>query len=269
MQSSFPALHIRLMVGIAGGAPSDKHDIRLGDVVVSSPTPRHGGVIHYDFGKAVQNHEFEITSHMAPPPGYLLNAIGHLKAEHKRAGHRITETIGHILKKNPRLTVECSRPNEGDRLYNAEYDHSDQEECDCRRLDYYQDNDSAEHQFLKLRTGRSKGGGGGDPVIHYGLIASANQLMKDAVARDILIEKDDVLCFEMEAAGLMNSFHCVVIRDICDYSDTHKNDSWQGYAAAYAKELLEIIPSRHDGSTISKLSLVFGRDVTDNYLRQC
>ena len=44
----------------------------------------------------------------------------------------------------------------------------------------------------------------------------------------------------------MDHFPCVVIRGICDYSDTHKNDIWQGYAAAtaaaYAKELLCIIP---------------------------
>jgi hypothetical protein len=38
----------------------------------------------------------------------------------------------------------------------------------------------------------------------------------------------------MEAAGLMDHFLCVVIRGICDYSDTHKNDILQGYAAATA-----------------------------------
>jgi nucleoside phosphorylase len=85
-----------------------------------------------------------------------------------------------------------------------------------------------------------------NPVIHYGLIASANQLMKDALVRDKLIAEKDVLCFEMEAAGLMNHFPCLVIRGICDYSDSHKNKSWQGYAAivaaAYAKDLLYRIP---------------------------
>jgi nucleoside phosphorylase len=47
---------------------------------------------------------------------------------------------------------------------------------------------------------------------------------------------------ETEAAGLMNDFPCLVIRGISDYSDSHKNDRWQPYAAAtaaaYAKELL-------------------------------
>ncbi|PTB65719.1 hypothetical protein BBK36DRAFT_1082082, partial [Trichoderma citrinoviride] len=83
-------------------------------------------------------------------------------------------------------------------------------------------------------------------VIHYGLIASANQLMKDATVRDRLSSQEDILCFEMEAGGLMNHFPCLVIRGICDYSDSHKNKAWQGYAAmtaaAYAKDLIKRLP---------------------------
>ncbi|KAJ5021737.1 hypothetical protein J3E73DRAFT_434813 [Bipolaris maydis] len=47
-------------------------------------------------------------------------------------------------------------------------------------------------------------------------------------------ELGGVLCFEMEAAGLMNSFPCLVIRGICDYADSHKNKKWQPYAAGIA-----------------------------------
>ncbi|PKS05671.1 hypothetical protein jhhlp_008190 [Lomentospora prolificans] len=65
-----------------------------------------------------------------------------------------------------------------------------------------------------------------DPVIHYSLVASANQLMKDAAIRDRLAVEKDVLCFEMEVAGLMNHFPYLVIRSICDYSDSHKNKEW-------------------------------------------
>jgi nucleoside phosphorylase len=73
--------------------------------------------------------------------------------------------------------------------------------------------------------------------------------MKDALVRDSLAASEDVLCFEMEAAGLMNHFPCIVIRGICDYSDSHKNKEWQGFAAmvaaAYAKDLLcQILPSK-------------------------
>jgi nucleoside phosphorylase len=65
--------------------------------------------------------------------------------------------------------------------------------------------------------------------------------MKNALERDSLAERDKVICFEMEAAGLMDNFPCLVIRGICDYADSHKNKKWQPYAAAvaaaYAKKL--------------------------------
>jgi nucleoside phosphorylase len=78
------------------------------------------------------------------------------------------------------------------------------------------------------------------PYIYYGTIASGNQIIKDARKRGSISK--DCLCFETKPAGLMNNFPCLIIRGICDYSDSHKNDRWQRYAAAtaaaYAKELL-------------------------------
>ncbi len=75
-------------------------------------------------------------------------------------------------------------------------------------------------------------------------------MVKDAQYRDEIVswlktQNVDPLCFEMEAAGLMNTFPCMVIRGICDYGDSHKNDDWQRYAAlaaaAFAKEFLGIV----------------------------
>jgi len=90
--------------------------------------------------------------------------------------------------------------------------------------------------------------------VHYGLIASGNQVIKDAKFRDRLNESlgGNILCVEMEAAGLMNDFPCIVIRGICDYADSQKNKDWQEHAAAVAaacaKELLEYVqPSDVDG----------------------
>lgn len=87
-----------------------------------------------------------------------------------------------------------------------------------------------------------------DMVVHYGLIASGNRVIKDAGFRDDLNRSlgGHVLCVEMEAAGLMNDFPCVIIRGICDYADSHKNKAWQEHAAAvaaaFAKELLSTVP---------------------------
>jgi nucleoside phosphorylase len=64
--------------------------------------------------------------------------------------------------------------------------------------------------------------------------------MKDALIRDTIAAERGALCFEMDVAGLVNHFPCLVIRGICDYADSHKNKDWQGYAAmaapAYAKD---------------------------------
>jgi nucleoside phosphorylase len=83
------------------------------------------------------------------------------------------------------------------------------------------------------------------PVIHYGIIASGNQVIKDSRVRDRLGQEFEALCVEMEAAGLMNDFSYIVIRGICDYADSYKNNAWQEYtalvAAAYVKELLSVI----------------------------
>ena len=270
MRASFPSIRFGLMVGIAGGAPSQKRDIRLGDVVVSSPTPQYCGVIQYDYGKAIRDHDFEETGHMTPPPEMLLNALANLEAQHKRKGHQLAKTVADMLSKTKRLRTECARPaDHTDQLYKASYKHYKKDPCACQTLDHQPlspltpDADNfpaspdaqgsvfpAKDSQNSISISRDRRAPHQDNIaIHYGLIASANRLMKDADARDVLVQKHDVLCFEMEAAGLVNSFPCVVIRGICDYSDSHKNDLWQGYAAAnaaaYAKELLEMIHSHH------------------------
>ncbi|KEF50793.1 uncharacterized protein A1O9_13155, partial [Exophiala aquamarina CBS 119918] len=83
------------------------------------------------------------------------------------------------------------------------------------------------------------------PVTHYGVIASGNQVVKDATVRDRLRDEFGALCVEVEAAGLVNDFPCLVIRGICDYADAHKNEGWHAYAAmtaaSYAKEFLQYI----------------------------
>jgi nucleoside phosphorylase len=235
MLHSFPNVRIGLMVGIGGGAPNEKHDIRLGDVVVSAPRNGEGGVFQYDFGKTIQDHSFQHTGFLNQPPTVLRAAVSGIKAQYKRKGHRLEETINSVLKENPRLRQEYKRPEPGnDRLFKADVTHGPT--CAAVCVD--------DPSKLVLRQERMKDED--NPAIYYGLIASANQLMKDALVRDALAKEKDVMCFEMEAAGLMNHFPCLVIRGVCDYSDSHKNKEWQEYAAmaaaAYTKDLLCRIP---------------------------
>lgn len=235
MLHSFPNVRIGLMVGIGGGAPSPKHDIRLGDIVVSATSTEKGGVFQYDFGKMIQYQEFQETGVLNQPPKVLRAAVHGLMAQYELDGHQLEEAINSILKKKPRLQQNYKRPDpSSDRLYRTEVTHPLNREASCAAV--------CSDDPSNLIPRRERAENEDNPAIHYGLIASANRLMKDALLRDKFAKEKDVLCFEMEAAGLMNEFPCLVIRGICDYSDTHKNKEWQGYAAmaasAFAKDLL-------------------------------
>jgi nucleoside phosphorylase len=236
---SFPNVRIGLMVGIGGGAPSRKHDIRLGDIVVSAPHDGKGGVFQYDYGKTIQDQSFQPTGFLNQPPALLRAAVNGLEAQYERKGHRLDEAIDNILEENRRLRQKYKRPDRSsDRLYQPEVIHPPKDEAGCATVC------GDDPLRLILRPERTEDEN--NPAVHYGLIASASQLMKDATIRDRLTAEKNVLCFEMEAAGLMNHFPCLIIRGICDYSDSHKNKEWQGYAAmaaaAYAKDLLCRIP---------------------------
>ncbi len=58
------------------------------------------------------------------------------------------------------------------------------------------------------------------PAVHYGLIASGNRLMKDALQRDKLAEKYKVLCFEMVSCRFLSPDVPISIRTKYLYTDT-------------------------------------------------
>jgi nucleoside phosphorylase len=175
------------------------------------------------------------------PPEALLKVLATLQARHERRPSEVSDILEKMLKENPLMKkpkhgkpgyVHQGEPN--DRLFEASYQHV--EGSDCSNCD--------SHKEIKRDRRDST-----EPEIHYGVIALGNGLIKDGVTRDSIIRwtDEDCICFEMEAAGLMNSFPCLVIRGICDYADSHKNDRWQRYAAAtaadYAKEFLSVVPA--------------------------
>jgi nucleoside phosphorylase len=237
MRWSFTSLRFGLMVGIGGGVPSDKQDIRLGDVVVSKPINSSEGVIQYDFGKTVQEGRFQRTGSLNKPPAVLLTAVAKVEAQHMVEEPTWSSHLSEMAAKYPLLRATTISPGiQQDQLFEADYDHNVGEaSCvNCRS------------DRLVARPRRDDGRPlDGRPLVHHGLIASGNQVMRDGGTRERLRQELNVLCFEMEAAGLMDEFPCLVIRGICDYADSHKHKQWQPYAAAtaaaYAKELLLIM----------------------------
>lgn len=248
--TTFPSIKVGLMVGIGGGVPSNK--VRLGDVVVSTSSGDYPGVVKWDAGKVYGQGQFERTGSLNNPPQSLLTALTQLETQHNLVGTKIPEYLEELKTKWPKLAASSLR-NESlrDVLFKSSYDHVVNTVCntDDEDIDDGEDEHRGPCRFCDVsmivkRKDR-------EMRVHYGLIASGDKLIKDAASRNNL-NKDlggHVLCIEMEAAGLVNHFPCLVIRGICDYADSHKNKDWQEHAAivaaAFAKELLQYVQS-HD-----------------------
>lgn len=221
--SSLPQIRIGLLVGIGGAIsrPDQGYDVRLGDVVVSKPSGTHGGVVQYDIGKATAG-GWDRKDCLGLPPQVLLNAVAHIEAEHIVDDSRISEFLQGLP---PKMTQSTDgyvyQGSENDRLFKSSSYHQPGNDCSIC--------DPAELVTRKKRPDD-------EPQVHYGTIGSGNILVKDAQRRDkILVDvAKDIICLEMEAAGLMMNFPCLVIRGISDYADAHKNDRWQKYASATA-----------------------------------
>ncbi|KAI0532303.1 hypothetical protein GGR58DRAFT_517833 [Xylaria digitata] len=233
MKRSFPSLYLGfcLLVGIGGGAPSEENDIRLGDVVVSLPTGTHPGVLQYDRGKEKENTSFELTGSLVPPPRCLTSAISLLRSDPDLPPDPLYSYLEEIASRLPNY---CYPGRNRDQLFKTLCSK-------CQALELC----PARTNHIINRTPRLTD----QPQIHYGLIASGNRVLKDSKVRDSLAREHGVLCFEMEAAGVVNAgLDCLVIRGISDYADAAKNKEWQEYAAAsaaaYAKLLLRVVASR-------------------------
>ncbi|KAI1740709.1 nucleoside phosphorylase domain-containing protein [Xylaria scruposa] len=248
MSRSFPLVKWRLFVGIGGGVPSDRHPIRLGDVVISMPYGEYGGVVQYDLGRET-NSGFELKGFLWPPPAILRNAAQDMQSDHRVQSNKIEDYLEVMLTKWPRL-VDYKQPSMPDVLFDESYPHvPDAPTCDGH----------CDLSHTIDRPARELSG----PIIHYGLIASGDSVVKNPEIRDRIARSAgrDALCFEMEAAGLMTEFPAIVIRGISDYADSHKNHDWQHYAAATAaacaKELLSYVdpeqPPRYETSASSNV----------------
>ncbi|OJI83609.1 hypothetical protein ASPTUDRAFT_55637 [Aspergillus tubingensis CBS 134.48] len=232
LKQDFPNISHLLLVGIGGGIPTQGVDVRLGDVVISTPTGTNPGVVQYDLGTAYQDRFVRAEQHLLPPPLEWLHAISRMKVTHRMEGDNVDQFI-------EELHARCAhqafvRPSiDTDTLFEPTYDHVEGE-ATCNQCN---------RDRVTQRPPRSDPT---KPVIHYGLILSGDSEIKDAATRDqIASDEGGAICFEMEAAAMMNDFPCLVIRGICDYADSHKNDVWHEYAAAaaaaVAKEILRFI----------------------------
>lgn len=259
MHAAFKNIKYFLVVGIGGGvpcygSPGALSQIVLGDVVVSSPRGFYGGVFRYDFGAWTSQDRLETKGHTNGPPPALLSAINSLAARHSSgSGTEMPKILWETRRKihSPEQFQFEDQGAEEDRLFHEDYLHPQG----------FQDNDCKDICDQGQSLGRQDRGKDAvrqmdTPHIHHGTIGSSNQLQISAALRNKIQKEHGVICFEMEGAGVIHEHPSLVIRGICDYSDSHKNKKWQKYAAAtaaaYAKELLFVIPAHESTLDISK-----------------
>ncbi|KHO11798.1 hypothetical protein MAA_10742 [Metarhizium robertsii ARSEF 23] len=235
----FPNIRFVLMAGFGGGAPTTpsddpNKDIRLGDVVVGHSEGNYGGVLKYGREQVFQEGEFTQRDFFNKPPAILTDAVSELRAKSETVRSAISRHISDILTLKPGLRPKFQyQGHEHDELFEEDFQHKGEEGgcemCDKERLVHREPRDT------------------NDPVIHYGIIGSGPQDIWNSSTRERFRREQGILCLETMAYGLMPDVPCLVIRGICHYSDSHRNERWQRYAAAtaaaYAKELLQIIPA--------------------------
>jgi nucleoside phosphorylase len=246
LKRDFPHIELTVAVGIAGGIPDienksvKENDIRLGDVVISRPSDRYGGVIKYDRGKH-QTDGFHLTGTLNKPHDLLLSTARLLEEDdNKKADSR--DKIRQYLERINQKSQGSHKYPEGieDLLFQAEYDHFGPAKNGCVECK------KAERIIRPLRDNS-------DPKIHYGTIASGDSVIKEPNMRKKIGRHPEIKCVEMEAAGLMDTLHPLVIRGISDYADTHKDDKWRSYAAATAAAYMALLLSALSQQPVKKI----------------
>ncbi|CAN9208885.1 unnamed protein product [Alternaria alternata] len=223
LRNTFKQIRFGLLVGIGGGVPirTDNGPIHLRDVVVSKPERDHSGAIQYDPGKALEDFTFSSLWISHSTADFLAQRCA--GSVNRASNQSRRSSRAPPAKDQDQFTdsseVQISRPRQG-----------------SPRIDR-----RADESLDEIHYDRSS-----RIVVHRGTIAAGERVIKNGQLRDALAGEHGALCFEMEAAGVINDFPCLVIRGISDYADSHKNDAWQGAAsasaAAYARQLFFHMP---------------------------
>ncbi|KAK2016908.1 pfs domain-containing protein [Colletotrichum eremochloae] len=252
-KASFPNIALALLVGICGGVPDATEkgvpSIVLGDVIISE------GVVPFDFGRQYPDmflRKVGVMDTLGRPPPVIRAKLSKLRTRHDRKSlnEKMSQYLD-ILTNEFGDEIRYPGPHE-DKLFEGSYHHKHHRSVGCLVCNDDKDKNSVcekartlsckelgcdEARLVpreRLRLAASSSERTVRPIVHFGLVASGDQVMKSGEHRDRIAAREEVVAFEMEAAGTWEHFPCVVIKGVCDYADSHKQKEWQNYAAATA-----------------------------------
>jgi nucleoside phosphorylase len=244
---SFKNIEHALVVGICGGVPnpSETGEIVLGDVVISTELKQ------YDVGKQYPNGYR--TNPLAKPRKDMrafLNKLSNSGQTRRTLVDYSAKHLQHMLSRDAEYAGRVKYPGQHeDILHSPAYVHKHRfpSACYiCTEPEMVCENamnkpcsdlncDSCEDMQITHRVQRRSASKAMSPTIHFGVVGSGDTVMKSAQHRDQIAEREGVIAFEMEGAGVHEEIpSTVVIKGVCDYADSHKNKKWQRYAATVA-----------------------------------
>ena len=257
MHPTFRNIQLSLVVGVCAVTPytENRSEILLGDVVISTY------VIQSDLGRQYE-HTFirkdTLGDNLARPPQEIRRILKRLELErhHEQLEQRMR---GFVKELQSRKNIYAYPGTEYDHLYATDYTHMHRatETCsECEQVEGAPDRACArakETSCADLGCETSKliprkrllqpADGECHASIWFGRFASGDQVLKSAVQREELHDKEEVIGFEMEGSGAWEHFPTIIIKSGCDYADSHKSKMWQkhcaGTAAACTKAFLQ------------------------------
>ncbi|VUC23868.1 unnamed protein product [Clonostachys rosea] len=234
-KTNFPNVRFGLNICIGGGVPMLPYDVRPGDVVVGIPTSAGPGMLLYD--------SFDEEPIVVNPPTPLLAAVTKLRSHNELRGRSLNEELRMVGKKYWRLVINYHRPHPNtDLLFPATVLH-------CTDSDIPTDGKPCSNCDSEYRTPRPerKTDDAEHVQVHFGLVASGDQAVHDAILRDRLAEEKAVRCFQLNSEGLIGTIPCLAICGISNYADSHNWPGWNPFATlaatAYARQLMRYISS--------------------------
>ncbi|KAL2802292.1 nucleoside phosphorylase domain-containing protein [Aspergillus granulosus] len=219
LQASYRNIELALVVGFCGGVPSLPHnnsELILGDVILSD------SVVDYNFGRQYPDgfqRKNTVNESLGRPSRKIRSILACIKScnAHIEFRNLVLEHLRCLQVQERRACVCADCNSDQDPVC------TDALKCDCKELR------CAEKVIPRHRLKNTP-----EPEIHIGTMASADTVMKSGRHHDKLAEKEGIIGFEMEGAGVWGNIPCMIIKGVCDYTDSHKNKRWHAYATATA-----------------------------------
>lgn len=258
LRFSFSGIKIALLVGVCGGAPQNesKGEILLGDVIISKK------IMQYDYGRQYSGKFVPKNQAEGHPTREIQSLLAFFETWNGRTllEEQATEFLQDLQKRGYGSEYRYPGARE-DRLFQSDYHHkhhhlpsspdacricvsSADEVCDAALTSKCSDLECEDKYLVprkrlaeKQQLERDGNVAAQQPMLHLGIIASGDAVLKSSRHRDDLIKATGAIAFEMEGAGLWHQLPCVVVKGVCDYADSHKQKGWQRFAAATAASM--------------------------------